>query len=214
LIPYKPEALISFEGGFKLAPPGARYTLDADIYRYFYQHYQSFVFSNRTGFVQNREADTLGAEVEGTVELVENLTLRLSGAYVDATVKNLEVSPGVFADTRPTFTPKYAGNASLNYRVPQGVLGGRLDLGASVSAQSSFYHNARNFAGQRFAGHTLVDLNANWDGASGFSVSAFVKNLADERYKTVGLDLSTVCGCNVEAYGMPRTFGVTLRQTF
>lgn len=213
-IPYKPETLVSVEGGVKLAPPGARYTIAATAYRYFYQHYQSFVFSQLTGFVQNRNADTVGAEIETAVKLADSLTLRLSGAYVDATVKDVEVSPGVFVDTQPTYTPRYAGSVSLTYRVPQDVLGGQMDLAASVSAQSSFYHNARNFAGQQFNGYSLVDLNANWTGSSGFSVSGFVKNLADERYKTVGLDLSTVCGCNIEAYGMPRTFGITLRQTF
>ena len=213
-IPYKPETLVSLEGGFKLAPPGARYSLDATAYRYFYQDYQSFVFTNLTGVVQNRDADTFGVEVEGAVRLLDGLTLRLTGAYVDATVKKLEIAPGLVADTQPAYTPRYAGGASLTYRVPQDLLGGRLDFGANVAAQSSFYHNARNFAGERFNGRTLVDLNANWDGPSGFSVGAFVKNLGDVRYKSVGLDLSTVCGCNLEAYGQPRTAGISLRKIF
>jgi hypothetical protein len=41
-----------------------------------------------------------------------------------------------------------------------------------------------------------------------------MKNLSDTRYQTVGVDFSTVCGCNLEAYGMPRTFGVTLHYGF
>ncbi len=209
-IPYKPETLVSLEGGFKLAEPGGRYTLDASAFHYFYNDYQSFVFANLTGFVQNRNAQTTGFEVDASAKITRDLTVSVTGAYVDATVKNLEIAPGVSRDTRPTFTPKYSGSVSLNYAVPRDILGGRLNLGVGVSSQSSFYHNARNFAGDLFAGHTLVDLNSSLSLPSGFTLSAYIKNVLDERYKTVGLDLSTVCGCNLEAYGMPRTFGVTL----
>ena len=213
-IPFKPEALTSLEGGFKLAEPGGRYTLDAAVFHYFYHNYQSDVFTNVNGIVQNNDAETTGAELEANVKIIDNLTLKLAGAYVDAIVKNLQIAPGVFSNTRPTFTPKYSGSVALAYRVPQEVLSGSLSLDASVFSESSFYHNAKNFAGDLFAGHTLVDLNANWTGRSGFSVSAYVKNVADQRYKTAGLDLSAACGCNVVAYGTPRTFGVTLRQSF
>jgi iron complex outermembrane receptor protein len=213
-IPYKPESLVSLEGGFKLAEPGSRYTLDASVFHYFYHDYQSFVFANLTGFVQNLNADTTGAEIDAHVEIIRDLTLKLTGAYIDATVKNLEIAPGNYANTRPAYTPKYSGSAALTYNVPQEVLGGSLDFGISVSSKSSFYQNARNFAGERFAGYTLVDLNSSWKGRSGYGLSVYIKNLADDRYKTVGLDFSTVCGCNLEAYGMPRTFGVTLQYGF
>ena len=213
-IPFKPEALTSFEGGFKLAEPGGRYTLDAAVFHYIYQGYQSFIFTNVSGIVQNNNAETTGAEFDANVEIIDNLTLKLTGAYVDAIVKRLQVAPGVFVDTRPTYTPKYSGSATLAYHVPQEVLRGSLSLAASVFSESDFYSSAKNFAGQLFAGYTLVDLNANWTGPSGFGISVYVKNLADQRYKTAGLDFGTVCGCNLVGYGMPRTFGVTLHQSF
>jgi iron complex outermembrane receptor protein len=213
-IPYKPETLVSLEGGFKLAEPGSRYTLDASVFHYVYHDYQSFVFSNLTGLVQNLNADTTGAEIETDVQIMRDLTLKLTGAYVDATVKKLEIAPGNYADTRPAYTPKYSGSAALNYNIPQEVLGGSLNFGVSVSSKSNFYQNARNFAGERFEGYTLVDLNSTWKSRSGFSLSAYIKNLSDSRYQTVGIDFSTVCGCNLEAYGMPRTFGVTLHYGY
>jgi iron complex outermembrane recepter protein len=213
-VPYKPETLVSLEGGFKLTAPGGRYTVDASAFHYFYNDYQSFVFANISGFVQNRNAETTGLELDASAKVTHDLTLSLTGAYVDAIVKDLEVAPDVFRNTRPAYTPKYSGSATLTYAVPRDVLGGRLTLGAGVSSQSSFYQNARNFAGDLFGGRTLVDLNSTLSLPSGFSLSAFIKNLTDDRYKTVGLDLSTVCGCNIEAYGMPRTFGVTVGYKF
>ena len=213
-IPFKPEALTSLEGGFKWAEPGSRYTLDAAVFHYIYQGYQSFVFTNVSGIVQNNNAETTGAELDANVEIIHNLTLKLTGAYVDAIVKRLEVAPGVFVNTRPTYTPKYSGSAALAYHVPQDVLGGSLSVDASVFSESSFYSSAKNFAGELFGGYTLVDLDANWALRSGFSISAYIKNVADERYKTAGLDFGTVCGCNLVGYGMPRTFGVTLHQSF
>jgi outer membrane receptor protein involved in Fe transport len=106
-----------------------------------------------------------------------------------------------------------AGPPTALWRQPT-VPGGSLDFGISVSSKSSFYQNARNFAGERFAGYTLVDLNSSWEGRSGYGLSAYIKNLSDNQYKTVGLDFSTVCGCNLEAYGMPRTSAALADQKF
>ena len=75
-------------------------------------------------------------------------------------------------------------------------------------------HNARNFQGQRYEGRTLVDFNAQWEFSSGLSLGAYLKNAFDLRYRTVGLDLATGCGCSLEAYGEPRTWGVTVGCKF
>ena len=114
----------------------------------------------------------------------------------------------------PAYTPKYSGTARANYTLQQDVLGGELDFGAVVTSQSSFYHNARNFSGNKIDGRTLVDVTASWALPSGFSLGLFVKNLFDERYAHVGLDLSTACGCNLLAYGQPMTWGMKAGYKF
>lgn len=153
-------------------------------------------------------------EVEATFRPVSSIRIGLSGSYVDAKVKDLQIAPGVFRDTRPTYTPKYSGSANIRYTHPQPIFGGDLGFGALVSYQSSFYQNARNFDSQLFAERTLVDLSADWTFKSGLSLSAYLRNLTDNRYKQVGLDLGTGCGCNLEAYGMPRTWGVAVGYKF
>lgn len=213
-IPYQPEVLTSLEGGFKYTGPGGAYTLNGAVFHYSYKDYQSFVFSDISGFVQNRDARTNGVELEATFRPVSSIRIGLSGSYVDAKVKDLQIAPGVFRDTRPTYTPKYSGSANFRYTHPEPILSGDLGFGALVSYQSSFYQNARNFDSQLFEGRTLVDLSADWAFDSGFTLSAFVRNLTDKRYKQVGLDLGTGCGCNLEAYGMPRTWGVSVGYKF
>lgn len=212
-IPYKPEELVSYEGGFKLTGVGNVYTLNGALFHYDYTNYQSFVFADISGFVRNQKARTNGAELEATLRPFDFVRLGASGAYVDAKVKGLQIAPGVPRDTRPTYTPKYSasGRATLTAR---NIAGGDVNLTGIVTYQSSFYHNARNFQGDRYNGRTLTDFNIDWTLVGGFHAGAFLKNAFDVRYKTVGLDLSTACGCNLEAYGEPRTWGVTMGYRF
>tara|TARA_R100001244_G_scaffold6593_25_gene8228 strand:+ start:27447 stop:29921 length:2475 start_codon:yes stop_codon:yes gene_type:complete len=213
-IPYEPEELLSYEGGFKLTGSGNRYTLNGTIYHYRYKNYQSFVFADISGFVRNQKARTTGAELEATARIGQGLRLAASASYTDATVKGLQVAPGVPRDTRPTYTPKWSANGRINYTFPGDIAGGELSVGSVVTYQSSFFHNARNFQGQRYGGRTLVDFNAQWEISSGLSLGAYLKNAFDLRYRTVGLDLATGCGCSLEAYGEPRTWGVSVGYKF
>lgn len=44
--------------------------------------------------------------------------------------------------------------------------------------------------------------------------TGYVKNIADERYGTVGFDSAANCGCNIEAFGAPRTYGLNIGLQF
>ena len=125
----------------------------------------------------------------------------------------LQIAPGVPRDTKPTYTPRYSGSGRATYTL-RNVFGGDLAATGIITYQSSFYHNARNFSGDRYAGRTLTDFNIDWSMPRGLHAGAFLRNAFDVRYKTVGLDLATACGCNLEAYGEPRTWGVLLGYRF
>ncbi|AMK24670.1 TonB-dependent receptor [Sphingobium sp. TKS] len=211
-IPYEPEALLSYEAGVKLTGPSNRYTLNLSVFHYDYKDYQSFTFTHISGLVQNRDARTNGVEVEATLRPFGGFNLSASVAYVDTKVKNVQVAPGVSRDARPTYAPEFSGSLVASYTLP--AMDGDLTIGGNLSHQSSVYHNARNFQSQKISGRTLTDFSVRWESQSGLSLSAFLKNAFDKRYKTVGLDLATACGCNVEAYGMPRTWGIMIGQSF
>jgi iron complex outermembrane receptor protein len=137
------------------------------------------------------------------------LRLSLQGAVTNAVVKDFTIGPGVMKDVRPTYSPRTQIAGHVSYEIPGTLFGGNSSADYSVGYVSGFYSNIRNFDAQWFNGRTLQDVAATWYDAGGhFSVGAYVKNLADVRYKTIGFDLSSVTGSALEAYGDPRTYGV------
>jgi iron complex outermembrane receptor protein len=47
-------------------------------------------------------------------------------------------------------------------------------------------------------------------GNGAWNVSAYVKNLADERYRIYNLDLAAFLGINQSVYGAPRQYGASV----
>lgn len=214
-IPYRPEELLSYEGGFKATFLDGKANFNAAAYYYDYSNYQAFTFSNVSGYVQNRPARTYGAEFELSVRPVEGLQLSTSASFFNAQVKQLEIAPGIPRDVRPSFAPQTQLAGRISYEPPVDIAGGRITLGADGSYTSGFYHNLRNFDANWFKGYALFNARIGWEDANErFRLGVFVNNLADKRYKTVGYDLSTLCGCTEESYGRPRWWGISAGMSF
>jgi iron complex outermembrane receptor protein len=165
-IPYRPEKLTSYEGGFK-ATIANRVLFNAAAYYYDYKDYQAFTFSNVSGFVQNRDARTYGVEADLQAELFTGFQAAVAVSAFNAKVKNLQVAPGVFRDVKPTFAPETQLSGRLNYRIPAAVAGGTMMLAADGSYQSSFFHNIRNFQADRLPGYWVFNGNVSWKQENG-----------------------------------------------
>ena len=214
-IPYKPEVLLSYEGGFKLTFLGGKGTFNASGYYYDYSNYQAFTFSNVSGFVQNRDGRTYGAEADISLRPVHGMQIALSASVFNARVKNVQIAPGVFRTVRPTFAPQNQFSGQFSYQLPLDVLGGALTVSGDGTYSSSFYHNIRNFDSNKIKGYALFNARIGWtDASEAYRLAFFVNNLTNKSYKTVGYDLSTLCGCNEESYGRPRWWGVTAGYKF
>ncbi|MDE2410725.1 MAG: TonB-dependent receptor [Sphingomonadales bacterium] len=214
-IPYKPEVLLSYEGGFKITLPNGLGTFNASAYYYSYSDYQAFTFQNVSGVVQNRDARTYGAEVELALRPAEGLQVNLSASAFNAKVKNLQIAPGVFRDVRPSFAPRTQVAGRISYKLPMAVLGGSLTLNGDGSYTSGSYNNLQNFAAQWMPGYELFNASIAWkDKSERISVGAFVSNIGNKLYKVSGYDLSNLCGCSEEVYGKPRWWGLTLGYSF
>jgi iron complex outermembrane receptor protein len=214
-IPYDPEVLTSYEGGVKWTPSNLPISVNATVFHYDYKDYQAYLFTTNTGVVQNVDADTDGLELQVNAALGDNLQATLGYAYTDAEIPHFEIAPGVFKNVRPTFTSEQAAALQLRYSAPGEVFGGRIELGGSVTYSSSFFHNLRNFDADELDGRTLENADISWLSSDDhWRVTGYVKNISDERYQTVGFDSAANCGCSIEAYGMPRTYGLSLNAKF
>lgn len=210
---YRPEVLTNYEGGFKYGD--RQFSLNASGFYYDYKDYQAFLFTSISGFVQNVNSKVQGFEVDMGVQVTPDLRLQLGGSYTHARIKNFQIAPGVLRTVRPTYAPETQFNAALTYIVPTQIAGGSLQFDANVNYASGFYHNIRNFNADWFDGRTIANFNVSWtQEGSGLSLSAYLKNAFDKRYGSIGFDSTANMGGNIESFGMPRTFGVSVGYRF
>lgn len=218
-IGYEPESLLAYEVGFKSTLMDGRARLNGAAYYYDYDDYQAFVFVQSSGTVSNLQAESKGVELDFAVTPVDGLDITLGASYFDATVEDLQLAsatPGVeplLKDVEPSFAPPLQLAALLRYAWP--ALGGELSAQIDGSYTDSFFHNLRNFDSEKYDDYVLGNLRFGYvpDGGN-WELTAFVKNFTDERYRTIGFDLATLCGCNEDAYGPPRWAGLTLKIKF
>jgi iron complex outermembrane recepter protein len=125
-------------------------------------------------------------------------------------------SPGSLQDVEPTFAPKTQLSAQLSYEMPTPALAdGAITFGLNASWSDDFWHNLRNHQADKLDGYSVTDLRVGWkSGDQRFGVTAFVNNVFDERYASIGFNLADLCACNEESYGRPRWWGVTFRYNF
>ncbi|MDX9873684.1 MAG: TonB-dependent receptor [Spongiibacteraceae bacterium] len=212
-IPFDAETLVSYEAGMKLT--GNTYALNLEAFYYDYQDYQAFLFSSASGIVQNVDSEARGFAADLRVNLTSALSVSIGGAYTHAEIPDFEVAPGVFRTVRPAYSPRQQLNASVNYEVPADIAGGRLSLNAHANYASGFYHNLRNFDGHWFDSRTLFNFSASWQQVdSGLRLTTYLNNAFDERYGLIGFDNTLFCGCSLESYGPPRTYGVMVGYEF
>lgn len=210
---YRPEVLTNYEGGVKYGD--RQFSLNAAAFYYDYKDYQAFLFTSISGFVQNVDSKVKGFDIDLGAQLTPDLRLQLGGSYTHARIKNFQVAPGILRTVRPTYAPEKQLNASITYTVPTPVAGGDLSFDANVNYASGFYHNIRNFNADWFEGRTVANFNIGWSQPDqGLRIAAYLKNAFDKRYGTIGFDSTANMGGNIESFGMPRTFGVSLGYRF
>jgi iron complex outermembrane receptor protein len=92
---------------------------------------------------------------------------------------------------------------------------GSLALQVDANYTDDFYYQITNYEVTQFDSYTLTNLRATYFGPDKrWQIGAFLENATDERNKTVGFDLATICGCAEEAYGKPRWWGINARVNF
>lgn len=182
-----------------------------------------------TTAVVNAGASTIwGVELEGNIQLTDNLILTTSYAYLNTNVDEL-VLPPVPPDTVTTtpslttaageplsFAPENKLVMTATYLLPVPV-----DLGSMRVAATYVFTDEMQAVSEESSvlatmpDYNLFNFNFGWDGVlnSPVDVSVFVTNATDEEYVTYVIGLWNY-GIEGGAVGMPRMYGMRVRYNF
>ncbi len=214
-LPYEEEILLAYEVGFKSTLQGGRTRINGSAFYYDYSDYQAFLFVGVGGVVINADADNVGLELELQTSPADGWDLFLSGAWFDATVKDVLLrggSPLPPRDVDPTYAPEIQVTAMARYEWP--AFNGKMNVRGDVSYSDEFFYNLRNFDADKFDSYTMVNVGIGWTSDEGnWQVDFKVNNATDERVGIQGFDLATLCGCNEIAFQPPRWYGISLRYS-
>jgi iron complex outermembrane recepter protein len=212
-IHFNPETLTNYELGFKSSWLDNRVRFNIDGYFSQYRDIQLALLN--CGFIPGigtqfgspcalpynaGDAHVKGVEVE-TQARFGGFQFDMSGSYIDFKYVYLNPNSGVTPGMITPFTPKWQGNAGVQYTVtmPFGggpSLTGRLD----ASTRSQVYTNAINDNYNRIAGYTTYNAHLVWDSPkSDWQVILQALNLTGKRYFLNVFDLAAAGGGSVAA---------------
>jgi len=213
-LPYDKEVLVSYEVGFKSTLNDNNIRFNGAAYYYDYSDYQASRWTGVGNLIINADASIWGLEAELMAAVTDNLDVMLAVGYQENTVEDVPIGDTI-KDVETTFAPNLTASAMAKYHFPAEVFGGEASLQLDVSHQSEVWHNLSNFDATQLDAYTIGNVRLSWLNADGdLRLDAFVKNVTDEVYDSIGFDLSQVCGCNLQAQGKPRWWGVSLKKEF
>ncbi|MGQ9368212.1 TonB-dependent siderophore receptor [Azospirillum sp. ST 5-10] len=194
---FKPTTGTQYEVGLKYQPAGWTSVVTVSLYHLT----QRNVVTNDplySGFsVQEGEVRSRGVEVEGKMDVTEELSLVASYAFTDAEITEDNPAAGSAASNvglTPSAVPRHTAALWADYTFASGPLRG-LGLGAGVRYVGGSY-NASNTV--KVSDYTLFDAALRYDlGAlrpdlAGASIAVNATNLTDTVYETPGFYEDTV----------------------
>jgi len=212
---YDEEVLLSFEAGFKATLWDGKARLNVSAYYYDYSDYQVFQFIGTSGAVFNVDAEYKGFEAELFLSPVDNMDMMLGLGFIDPKVKDVNVAPGVPRDVEASFTPEVQFSGLGRYTWPESMMGGSVSLQVDGNYASSAFHNINNFDTHKMDSYWLGNASLSWASADErWQVTGFIDNFSDTRNQNIGFELSTVCGCDEQSFGLPRMYGARVRYNF
>jgi iron complex outermembrane receptor protein len=212
-IPYKPETLNAYEVGTKEDLLDRKLRVNADTFYYDYHDYQSFTIVGLSNQVTNHKAKIFGGELTVEATPARGLTLKAAGSYTKGRVYEVGVGPVLFSSRAIPFSSEWESNGAAAYEFP--FAAGNLSVQGDVSYISSYYYSVTNFSSTLVSGRGLLGATVAWSTRNNaWRIETRVSNLTDKRYKTVGFDISSLCGCSQVGYGEPRWISASITRNF
>ncbi|MEE4454835.1 TonB-dependent receptor [Novosphingobium resinovorum] len=220
---FKPETTYDFEVGAKYNGDlgGMRTTFNIALYDQYIKNVIRSVYLGTAAVSGNVEAARVtGFEADASIRPANWLQLGATLAYTNAryTKNTAVVGSNVVLFGPYGDTPKWTGSAFA--KVEQDLAdGSTVSLRGDLYSQNRFYYSnaaATILPGTDIAGYTLIDLRAEWSNVagSGVGLSAYAKNLTNEKYNVGGFALGAVNAINAVLPGLPRMYGIELNYKF
>lgn len=206
------ETLLSYELGYKSTLLDGKARLNASVYHYDYDDYQSFSLLNVQAQITNTDATSYGGEVEFTYAPNEHWNINLGVAVIDS---EIDFVPGVrpgsgVTDVNLPQAPDVSFNWLLSYNTD--VAAGNLTLQFDGNWNADQFMEASSAPVSKQESYAL--LNARTTYAIGdWELSFWARNLLNEEFLIYNLDFA-VFGFDFEMYGPPRQVGGALTYRF
>lgn len=212
-----PEFVTSYEAGLRGETPDHRFSFDAAGFYYDFTNQQVSVMvpgSNATLQTLSNAAKTRvqGLEAEVSASPADGLFLQLKTGVLDAKFVRFQLDPANpatnYAGNRTALSPRFSLAGIGRYGVPTSY--GRWSAQTDFSYTGARFYSADNNPALHQDGTWLVNGHLKLETTdTHYSVTVWVKNIADKKYFVSGL-ANTSFGFLEVFPGLPRTFGVTL----
>jgi iron complex outermembrane recepter protein len=228
----KPEFVVHYEAGIKTKPT-KNSILNLVIHNTDIKDYQTQVQTpepgvNR-GYLANAEkVRVFGAELDGSIRIGNHFSINTAVAYTDAKYVSFKNAPvpleevggsQSFKDVSGGDLPgvsKWSGSlgAEVSTKGKFFGFGGSYFLGVDAYYRSKFSSSPSPSKYLNIDGYSLLNGRLGFRGANGFSVYIWGRNVLNKDYFEQLLPAPGSAGHYGAVLGDPRTYGITLKQTF
>ena len=206
--PYDPEYTVNYELSYRGSWLDDSLRARANLYYTDWKDQQVSVLDSTESYFQiyNAARSTIrGLELFVEQDLTSQLKINAGLAYTDGRYKSFETPDGDRSGEDFLYAPKYKVSVGSSYRFGNGLLvSSDVTYQAGSPSAYEFDANREIIHTRRSDDHVLVNLNGEYPVLEGLTVSAYVKNLFDEKYVTNNR-------ADILDVGAPRTLGVVLR---
>lgn len=216
-----PEYIVTYEVGFKSQFLDHHLTFNAALYHSNYTDQQLAVLAidgngNPTTLFTNAGKSRIqGAELELVARPTNSLSLSANLGLIDAKFTALDPGSPVTLDTKFQQTPKAQYSVSGEYVLPLADIGAvttRLDY----AHQSSTQHEISNLPVGFQPAYGLLNGRITFETRNrAWALSLSATNLTNKRYQIGSIvNVENTVGLNIQQYGRPREWKLSLRYSF
>jgi iron complex outermembrane receptor protein len=207
-LPFQPEKVMNYEGGFKSELLDRRARLNVSYFHTNYSNIQESVIlsppaypTTTTQIVNSGDAKVDGFEVQAELRPFKELVLSAATGYTNFKFNDPTV--------QQVYTPKFTGSAEAAYTVPVSI--GDVTLRAGYSFRGAYVVSQDRTVDSELPSSSLLNARLSLDLTRGLSVALYGKNLAGKEYYTTGIHSANVLSAML---GAPRTYGAEVSYHF